>query len=66
VFYGEHLSADEVAVKCQCGIAASVEVIDRLGVSRGWFCREHAVTVRRQLRAEEKLARAIVKKGLLP
>lgn len=66
MIWGEHLCADEVSVKCQCGIAATVEVIDRIGVSRGWFCREHAHHVRKQLRQEEKLAKAIVKKGLLP
>jgi len=65
VIWGENLCADEASVKCQCGIAATVEVIDRLGVSRGWFCREHAYVVHRALRAEEKLAKAIVKKGLL-
>ena len=65
MFYGEHLSADEVSVKCPCGIAATVEVVDRLGTSRGWFCREHAHRARRELRREEKLAKAILKKGPL-
>jgi hypothetical protein len=66
MIWGEHLHADEVGVTCQCGIAASVEVFDRFGRSRGWFCREHSHVVRRELRREEKLAKAIVKKGLLP
>ena len=66
MIWGEHLHADEIAVTCQCGIAASVEVFDHTGRSRGWFCRQHSYVVRDQLRREEKLAKAIVKKGLRP
>ncbi len=35
MLYGEHLSADEVPVKCTCGVTATVEVSDRLGRSCG-------------------------------
>jgi hypothetical protein len=63
MIWGEHLSAEEISVKCPCGIAATVEVIDRLGTSRGWFCREHAHRVRGDLRREEKLAKAIVSRA---
>jgi len=62
MFYGEHLSAEEIAVKCQCGIAASIEVFDKYVQSHGWFCREHAHHVRKELRKREKLAKAIVRK----
>jgi hypothetical protein len=63
MFYGEHLSAEEIAVTCACGITASVEVLDKYGRSHGWFCRDHAHRVRKELRKQEKLARAIVRKG---
>lgn len=66
MIYGEHLSADEVAVKCSCGIAATIEIIDRTGCSRGWHCRQCAARTRKELRREEKLAKAIVKRGLVP
>ena len=63
MFYGEHLSADEVAVKCACGISATVEVLDKQGVSCGWYCRSHAHRKRKELRRIEKLARAIVRRA---
>jgi len=62
MIWGENLSADEVAVTCGCGIAATVEVVDKSGCSRGWYCRQCAETARRQLRRQEKIARAIVRK----
>ena len=65
MFYGEHLNAEEVAVPCaSCGIAASVEVFDQHKRSCGWFCRSCAHRKRDELRRQEKLARAIVKKRL--
>ena len=60
MIFGEHLGADETSVRCKCGVIASVEVIDRTGCSRGWFCRKHAAYKRDELRREEKIARAIV------
>lgn len=63
MIWGEHLCADEVAVQCPCGIAATVEVVDERGRSHGWFCQEHACRVRQELRRQEKIARAIVTKG---
>ena len=65
MIFGEHLSADEVAVKCTCGISATVEVVDRNRCSRGWFCRRCAEVLRADLRREEKLAKAIVRKNPL-
>ena len=62
MFYGEHLSAEEIAIKCSCGIVATVEIIDANGISHGWFCREHAHRVRVELRKQEKIAVAIVKR----
>lgn len=67
MIYGEHLNAEEVPLKCDCGMSAVVEVVDRYGCSRGWFCRHHAERVRRELeRQQKKLPRAIaiVKKDL--
>ena len=63
MFYGEHLSADEAPVTCPCGINATVEVIDKRGQSRGWYCREqHSCQVREDLQKLEKVARAIVRR----
>lgn len=62
MLYGEHLNADEIAVTCKCGITATVEVVDRVGCSRGWFCRRCAMYKRDELWREEKLARAIVRR----
>lgn len=64
VIYGEHLCADEIAVTCACGVNATVEVVDKSGCSRGWFCRRCAECERAKLRRQEKLAKAIVRKGL--
>ena len=61
MFYGEHLSADEVVVKCKCGVSATVEVLDKQGVSCGWYCRRCSAYKRDELRRLEKLARAIVR-----
>ena len=62
MFYGEHLSAEEVSVKCPCGRPAIVEVFDEHKISRGWYCRDHAHRVRSELRrqAREQVAQAIV------
>lgn len=60
MIYGEHLNADESAVRCSCGVIASVEVIDKSGCSHGWFCRRHASYKRDELKRIEKLAKAIV------
>lgn len=63
MIFGENLSADEVPVKCPCGINATVNVLDEHGRSHGWFCRTHAHRARTELQKLEKLAKAIVKKG---
>lgn len=63
MIYGEHLGADEIAVRCKCGVVASVEIIDRTGCSHGWFCRRHAAYKRDELKRVEKIAKAIVRKG---
>jgi hypothetical protein len=60
VFYGEHLSADEVSVQCACGIAATVEVFDKSKISCGWFCRKCAHKKYKELRRYEQIAKAIV------
>jgi len=65
MIYGEHLCADEQAIKCTCGVTATVEVIDKRGWSCGWFCRRCAERERGDLKRQEKLAKAIVRKGLL-
>jgi hypothetical protein len=62
MFYGEHLSADEVEIKCACGQSATVEVLDKAGYSHGWFCRGHAYRKRQELRAQEKITKAIVRR----
>lgn len=64
MFYGEHLSAEEVSVQCSCGAFAIVEIHDRFGHSCGWFCRQCSVRKRKELRRLEKLAKAIVRKGI--
>lgn len=64
MIYGEHLCADEQDIRCACGVIASVEVIDKLGCSCGWFCRRCAARKRDELKRYEKLAKAIVIKGL--
>ncbi len=63
MLYGEHLSADEASVDCACGVAATVEVVDRLGQTRGWFCRRCSAKKRDELRQEEKIAKAIVRRA---
>jgi hypothetical protein len=63
MFYGEHLSAEEIVVQCKCGIAATIEIFDSSKISCGWFCRDCAYTKRRELRRIEKIAKAIVTKG---
>jgi hypothetical protein len=62
MFYGEHLSADEVEMKCRCGLVATVEVLNKQGMSCGWHCRGCAKRKRDELRRLEKIARAIVRK----
>lgn len=64
MIYGEHLNADEQTIKCACGVTATVEVIDRVGCSCGWFCRRCAERKRGELKRYEKLAKAIVRKAL--
>jgi len=60
MLFGEHLSADEIAVKCPCGVTATVPI-----EPHGWFCRRCGSRVREQLRQEAKLARAVVRKARL-
>jgi hypothetical protein len=62
MFYGEHLHAEEVSVQCSCGVAVTIEVRDKQGLSCGWFCRSCAERKRWELRRLEKLAKAIVRK----
>jgi hypothetical protein len=64
VIYGEHLCAEEVLLKCACGVTATVEVVNKSGRSHGWFCRRHGHKIRGELRKQEKIARAIVTKGV--
>jgi hypothetical protein len=64
MLYGEHLNADEVPLKCACGVTATVEVFDKHRWSCGWFCRSCGHRKSRELRRLEKLAKAIVRKGL--
>jgi len=61
MIWGENLSADEVAVQCKCGMAATVEIFDQGKTSCGWFCRDCACTKYKELRRYEKIARAIVR-----
>ena len=63
MLYGEHLSADEIPIKCACGVTATVEVLDKYKCSCGWFCRRCAWRKRDELRRQEKLAKAIVRKA---
>ena len=63
MIYGEHLNADESAVRCACGVIASVEVIDKSGCSHGWFCRRCSWKKRDELKRIETIAKAIVRKG---
>ena len=63
VIFGEHLSADEISVRCACGVIASVEVVDKSGCSCGWFCRRCAWRKRDELKRYEKLAKVIVRKS---
>ena len=65
MIYGEHLSAEEICVKCPCGVTATVDVPNKQGISQGLFCRRCAVRVRAEIDRQEKLARAIVR-GRLP
>ena len=62
MIYGEHLSAEEVPMKCGCGVTATVEVRNKLGSSCGWFCRSCAEKLRGELRRQEKIVRAIVRR----
>lgn len=62
MFYGEHLSAEEIPLKCACGVTATMEVIDKSGQSHGWFCQRHGHKERAALRRLEKIAKAIVRK----
>lgn len=62
MIFGEHLSAEEVPIKCPCGETATVEVLDGSKQSHGWFCRRHAWRMRRDLRRQEKIAKAIVRR----
>jgi hypothetical protein len=64
MIYGEHLCADEQAIKCACGVTATVEVLTKHGCSCGWFCRRCAESKRDELKRQEKLAKAIVRKGV--
>jgi hypothetical protein len=50
MIYGEHLNADEVEIKCACGVTATVEVLDKRGCSCGWFCRRCAERARSKLK----------------
>lgn len=61
MLWGEHLCADDVPLKCPCGITATVEVIDKYGRSHGWHCRNHAYRVRAELKQLEKAAKALMK-----
>jgi hypothetical protein len=63
MFYGEHLNAEEVAVNCPCGIAATVEVFNARKISCGWYCRNCSYRKRKELRKQEQIAGAIVRKG---
>jgi len=63
VIYGEHLSTEEMPVKCPCGEAATVDVRDKFGQSYGWFCRRCSCRQRDMLRRREKLARTLVRKS---
>jgi hypothetical protein len=65
MIYGEHLNANEQAIKCACGVTATVEVLDKRGCSCGWFCRRCAAGKRDALKRQEKLAKAIVRKNSL-
>jgi hypothetical protein len=47
MFYGEHLSADEVPIKCACGETATIEVKDARDTRHSWFCRRCAARARR-------------------
>ena len=66
MIYGEHLNAEEVAVQCACGIAAAIEVFDKYKQSCGWFCRDCSYRKHDELRKQEKIVRAIVRKGGTP
>lgn len=61
MFYGEHLNAAEIPLKCDCGVTATVEVRNKSGHLCGWFCRRCSATEREKLRRIEKLAKAIVR-----
>jgi hypothetical protein len=62
MIFGEHLHADEQAVQCACGVFATVEVKDKTGSSCGWFCRRCGERKRNELRRQEKIAKAILRK----
>lgn len=64
MFWGEHLSADEQTVTCPCGVPATEQLFDRYKQFRGWYCQRCARRVNLEFIREEKLAKAIVKKGL--
>jgi hypothetical protein len=63
MFYGEHLSAEEVPVKCACGVTATVEVFDRYKRSCGWFCRSCGHRKSKELRRQTQFAKAIIRKA---
>lgn len=63
MIYGEHLSADEQEIKCACGVTATVEVKGKQGCLCGWFCRRCAARKRDELKHEETLAKAVVRRG---
>lgn len=63
MLYGEYLSADEVPIKCACGVTATVEVTDARGCSLGWFCRRCAERARNRLRRQTSaIATAVARK----
>jgi len=57
MLYGENLCADEVVVKCTCGLAAIIEIFDQSKTSCGWFCRRCASKFQ-----STRLLRAIAKR----
>lgn len=67
MLYGEHISADEIPVKCPCGETATVEVLDVHGYSHGWHCRSCAHRKRKELAAREtRTPRATILRGGRP
>ena len=67
MLWGEHLLADEASVLCQgvnrpCPDRAVNEVKNKLGVSCGWFCSRCTYEKRKELRKQEKLAHARIRR----